>query len=209
VSCRDVSHFDRKAVDLAERYDSITFEDVHVGIEAYLPTPPAKILDIGAGSGRDARALARLGFRVTAVEPSAAFRAIASRAGLDDPHISWVDDHLPSLATLGEEPGSFQFILCSAVLMYLPARDLGPSVSRMAGLLSPGGHLAVSIRDPAPHEAQELIHCHRNADLVEAAAKAGLALVDEIERDDALGRAVNRWRNLLFSRQSLPPNGRQ
>jgi SAM-dependent methyltransferase len=205
VSCRGLSHFDRKAGDLARRYDSITFEDVHVGIEAYLPTPPAKILDIGAGSGRDARALARLGFRVTAVEPSAAFRAIACRVGLDTP-ISWVDDHLPSLATLEEETGSYQFILCSAVLMYLPARDLGSSFSTMAGLLSTAGHLAVSVRDPAAGEPQELVHLHRSADLVEAAAEAGLVLIDEIERDDALGRAVNRWRNLIFSRQAQPPN---
>lgn len=48
--------------------------------------PPAEVLDIGCGQGRDALVLARLGYRVTGVDlaPSgiAALRAAAAREGL-------------------------------------------------------------------------------------------------------------------------------
>jgi protein-L-isoaspartate O-methyltransferase len=39
-----------------------------------LPAPPARVLDVGAGSGRDAAWLTSLGLEVVAVEPSVALR---------------------------------------------------------------------------------------------------------------------------------------
>ena len=42
-----------------------------------LPRPPGRALDVGAGTGRDAAWLARLGFQVVAVEPSGVLRGHA------------------------------------------------------------------------------------------------------------------------------------
>lgn len=199
MSARALRHFEREATELASQYDSISFNAVHGAIARYLPLPPAQILDIGAGSGRDARALAALGYSVVAVEPSAAFRAIAA-ASSPQPGISWLEDRLPRLASLSTHAGAFDFVLCSAVLMYVAPRDLAESLAAMGRLLAPNGHLAISVRDPAPNEPEGLLHRHADSAIVTAAEKAGLRLAERSERGDALGRAANLWRSLVFAR---------
>ena len=60
---------------LVTQYESRTFADVHRGLLPLLPAAPARALDIGAGTGRDAAALAALGHTVLAVEPTPEMRA--------------------------------------------------------------------------------------------------------------------------------------
>jgi SAM-dependent methyltransferase len=193
---RATRHFDREAADLAPRYNSITFEEVHAAVAAYLPARGAQVLDVGAGSGRDARALALLGYRVTAVEPSAVFRWIAEEEGVAN--ITWLNDSLPRLKMLDRQSAAFALILCSAVLMYLPASDIGPSFATMARLLAAEGHLAVSVRDPTPDDLPGLFHRFASEVLIDAAEQAGLELVEERVLGDALGRG-NCWRSLVFT----------
>src|SRR5215831_10544803 len=79
---------------LTRQYESVRFEDVHGQVLHLLPTAASDVLDIGAGTGRDAGALAALGHRVVAVEPTAEFRDRAARLH-PSPRIEWVSDHLP------------------------------------------------------------------------------------------------------------------
>lgn len=48
----------------------MTFEEAHGGVLDLLPPAPARGLDVEAGTGRDAAALARRGYQVVAVEPT-------------------------------------------------------------------------------------------------------------------------------------------
>jgi protein-L-isoaspartate O-methyltransferase len=66
--------YGENATALAQQYESITFEEVHRDVLHLFPSSPSKVLDVGAGSGRDAAALARRGHWVTAVEPTGALR---------------------------------------------------------------------------------------------------------------------------------------
>jgi len=50
-----------RAVDLAVQYESIKFEDVHRTVIHLFPSQVSDVLDIGAGTGRDAAALALRG----------------------------------------------------------------------------------------------------------------------------------------------------
>jgi protein-L-isoaspartate O-methyltransferase len=67
---------------LVEQYESRTFADVHKSILSLIPTTPCRALDIGAGTGRDAAALAAMGHSVLAVEPTEAMRAHGSRKSM-------------------------------------------------------------------------------------------------------------------------------
>ncbi len=192
-----IRYYESDAAAFAARYDSLRFEDVHPGIDIWLPAPPARILDVGAGSGRDARALARLGFNVTAAEPTAALYADA----LPSPGVRWIDDRLPDLPALADEGERYAFILCSAVLMLLRSEELGRSLAAMARLLAPGGRLALSLRDPVAGEPSGIFHRHSDAALLAAASHAGLDLLETEERPDALGRAPHRWRSFVFARR--------
>jgi len=47
----------------------MSFADLHSDVARLLPKAPAFILDVGAGSGRDAASLAEMGHSIAAVEP--------------------------------------------------------------------------------------------------------------------------------------------
>lgn len=89
------------------------------------PSRPGAVLDIGAGSGRDAAALAGLGHRVLAVEPTAELRSLGRRIHADRA-IEWIDDSLPELRVLRGRDERFDLILLTAVWMHLDSRQRSP-----------------------------------------------------------------------------------
>jgi SAM-dependent methyltransferase len=71
--------YDDHAHDLADQYERLRSEDVHRGLVDLLPDRAGSVLDVGAGSGRDAAWLSEHGYDVVAVEPSAAMRSPAQQ----------------------------------------------------------------------------------------------------------------------------------
>jgi SAM-dependent methyltransferase len=189
-------YYDRDAAGFAARYDSVSFAAVHPLLVRYLPARGAA-LDIGAGSGRDARALAAHGLNVTAVEPSAGLRAIGATS---DPGIRWIDDQLPDLCRLSDDAGRFDLILCSAVLMLVAPNHLIASLVTMAGLLSPGGRIGINVRQPMLDEPVDIFFAHSDDEILAAVSAAGLVCIDRAEAGDALGRKPYRWRSFIFER---------
>lgn len=194
-------YYDRDAGAFAARYDALRFEDVHKALLPFLPKPPAAILDVGAGSGRDARALVKMGYRVVAVDPVPRLRA-----GTPNDGVEWVEDALPELRAIDPKATKFEFILCSAVLMLLQGEEAARSVTTMAKLLLPGGKLAISVRDRNPGEPAELFHSHLPALVLDAAAQAGLHLCDSRTLPDVLGRA-HHWQSFVFELRIPQPSG--
>ncbi len=189
-------YFNRDAAVFAARYDSVSFNAVHPLLSRHLPAS-GQALDIGAGSGRDARAMAARGLEVTAVEPSEGLRAI----GEANSHgIRWIDDRLPRLARLGGTGEQYDFILCSAVIMLLAPADLYPAFISMAELLGEGGKLGLNLREPGASEPAELFFAHTDADVLAATRSAGLVCIDRGEAGDAIGRSAYRWRSFVFAR---------
>ncbi|PJO48120.1 class I SAM-dependent methyltransferase [Brucella pituitosa] len=191
-----VAYYDQLASDLASQYEAVTFINVHPNLSKYLPNR-GRVLDIGAGSGRDARGLAAMGFHVTAVEPSAEFRRLGKANNSD--RIIWVDDRLPKLAALDGAVDPFDFILCSAVLMLLSPKDLIISFRIMKRLMVSHGYLAINVRDRMPSEPKEIFHSHSQTAICEAAKLAGLTCIDSTEVTDALGRQGYLWRCYIFT----------
>ncbi len=194
------AHYADAAARLKDRYASVRFEDVHGPLLPYLPVPGAWVADIGAGSGRDAEALAERGYRVAAVEPSAAMRR---HAGLTDARkgVRWFDDRLPDLADLRATGILFKFILCSAVLIHVAPDDLERAFQSLADLMAPGGHLAVSLRSPRGDDRPGVYSEHSPPSILAAAEGAGLRLVEQGTSRDALSREDIAWRWSVFARQ--------
>lgn len=193
-----ITYYDRNADALAARYDRLVFADVHGGLLPWLPPPPAKLLDIGSGSGRDAAALARLGFAVTAIEPAPAMLRRA-RGAAGDLRVEWLEDRLPTLVSLAGREGEFAFILCSAVLMHLPAAALAGALARMRALLLPAGHVGITLRGPSWADADGLFHDHGHEVLAAAVAAADLSIVHRRIDADRLGRGALRWRTYILA----------
>ena len=113
------------------------------GIEA-----GGRVLDIGAGQGRNALWLAERGFRVTALEPAGvAARQLAAcsrRPGTIEVVEAAVEDYQPEYALAA--------VLCFGVIQVLTVRQREVMAGRVTAWLEPGGLLLVtafSIRDPS------------------------------------------------------------
>ena len=135
---------------LTRQYESVRFVDVHGPVLHLLPTVPSDVLDIGAGTGRDAAALAGMGHRVVAVEPTVALR---DRAALlhPSPRIEWIEDYLPHLARLTRRGDRFDVVMLTAVWIHLDPEQRRQAMPRVASLLRPGGVLLLTLRHgPAP-----------------------------------------------------------
>ena len=74
-----IAWYDARADALAARYEAVAPEQVHDWLLDLLPSKAAAILDVGAGSGRDAAWLASQGHDVVAVEPSSGMRKGATK----------------------------------------------------------------------------------------------------------------------------------
>ncbi|WP_207539029.1 class I SAM-dependent methyltransferase [Sabulicella rubraurantiaca] len=188
-----------EADTLSRLYESVPFARAKAHLLPYLPRAPASVLDIGAGTGRDAAGLAALGHQVTAVEPTAELRRRAM-ALHPDPGIAWLDDSLPDLASLPPD-ASFDTILATAVWMHLDAAERARGMPRVTALLRHGGVLARTLRHgpipPGRHMFQ--VTAEETVALAEAAGLACLhPCLHRAEAKDGLLRAEVTWDRLIF-----------
>jgi SAM-dependent methyltransferase len=91
-----------------------------------LPLPPARVLEVGCGWGRLARAVAARGYDVIAIDPDAPEGALFRSVTLEE----------------FAEPGPFDAVVASRSLHHVP--DLAGALDKIAGLLRPGGVLVLN-----------------------------------------------------------------
>jgi SAM-dependent methyltransferase len=187
------------AAALIARYESISFEEAHRAEVHLLPTLPSRVLDVGAGTGRDAAWFAARGHSVVAVEPTAELRA-AAIALHPSSSIEWLDDALPELSLVLSRDQLFDTIMLSAVWMHLDESEQRIGMIRLASLLSPGGILLLSLRHgPIPIGRRMFeVSAERT---IELAGHHGLRPVLNVQTDSiqALNRAAGvTWTHLAF-----------
>src|SRR3954470_17504289 len=96
---------------------------LHQQLLRHLPAPPATILDVGGGAAHQSLPLARLGYDVTVVDPSAAMLAKAQQRLTAEPgevrrRLRLVEAHGEN-ADRAVDGEAFSAVLCHGVLMYL------------------------------------------------------------------------------------------
>lgn len=187
-----------EADTLAAQYESITFEDVHRDILHLIPEPPGRALDIGAGTGRDAAALARRGFTVTAAEPTAELRRHGEslHAGLP---IRWLDDGLPDLQQLTALGERFGLIMLTAVWMHLDEIERERAMQAVAPLVAQGGRMAMMLRH-GPVPAGRRMFDVAAGEVIAQADACGLRLLHHTTRGDVFGRGNVTWDMLMLER---------
>lgn len=135
---------------LIKRWQSLSFAENHKHTRHLIPHIPSKILDIGAGIGLDAAALAAMGHQILAVEPVDALR----QSGMElypSPRVEWLNDSLPALATVKARKESFDLLMLSAVWMHLDESERQQAMPCIASLIRAGGTMIISLRHgPVP-----------------------------------------------------------
>jgi SAM-dependent methyltransferase len=113
------------------------------------PLARSAALDFGAGAGRISRALARRFDRVEALDVSSAMVELARAACADQPNVTIALGDRHSLS--GFATASFDLVFSTWVLQHLPTEaDARAALGDLAGLVAPGGLLAVQVPGSIP-----------------------------------------------------------
>jgi S-adenosylmethionine-dependent methyltransferase len=118
---------------------------LHQQLLRHLPPAPASVLDVGGGAGHQSLPLARLGYDVTILDPSAAMLGKAEDRVAKEPHD--VRSRIALVQAAGEsavevtDGRQFSAVLCHGVLMYLPTPD--PLVEVLCRCVEPGGMVSI------------------------------------------------------------------
>jgi SAM-dependent methyltransferase len=142
---------------------------LHQQLLRHLPPPPASVLDVGGGAGHQSVPLARLGYEVTILDPSAAMLAKADQRLAREPDD--VRDRVRLLHGAGESAVEvtggrrFSVVLCHGVLMYLAAPE--PLVEVLSQCVEPGGVVSIMALNAATMAVRPAID-HRWADALAA-----------------------------------------
>jgi len=176
---------------LVTHYEGVTFAEVHRETLHLIPTTPGHVLDIGAGTGRDAAALAALGHIVVAVEPTSELRAHGQRLHADAA-ITWIDDSLPDLDKVQARGERFDLVMLTAVWMHLDSSQRERAMARIARLLQPGGLMTLLLRH-GPVPAGRRMFEVSTAETRALADHHGLKTIHDSERPALLGGSAVWW----------------
>lgn len=129
-----------------ESSQSLDFHVVCKDFIDFLPSKNANVLDLGSGAGQNSAALAKLGFKVTAVEPMHEFLQAAIHT-YTSPLIEWFNDSLPNISCLDSHEGKFDFVLIDAVWHHLTEVERQLAVQKISTLVKTKGRCAISLRN--------------------------------------------------------------
>jgi SAM-dependent methyltransferase len=199
---------DQATTEFYQRYvveSTIQGESAQSATSAYFEVAfkaGGKVLDVGAGSGRDLAVLHQLGFEAYGVEPNESMRSYA--LGIHPELLGRLQ--AGALPKIGN-PFAMQFdgIVCSAVLMHIPETDLRKSLASMCALLNPGGRLLVSFphKDPSVLEGERdldgrYFKNHSSESVMASLAACGLSHIGRWDSIVGLGHERTLWSTLLF-----------
>lgn len=204
MDLRTLAYYRSHAAELSERYESVDSP-----VARYFPLAFAagsRVLDVGAGSGRDLAALLAAGFDGYGVEPTDEFRAAAIQ------HHPELNGRLmaAALPDLGEPfGGQFDGVLCSAVLMHLAEADLFDAALALRHVLKPHGRLLLSVpsaRDDVGADERDahgrLFKGYAADELQLLFERLGFQAIGRWDNQDAQQRAGIRWTTLLLELQT-------
>ncbi|PTP28813.1 class I SAM-dependent methyltransferase [Vibrio splendidus] len=191
----NVSYYNENAVQLAKQYDSLEFENVHRAWRMYWPCGATRVLDVGAGSGRDTRWFVEQGCSVVAVEPANELRQLGSLNS--STQVQWLDDALPALSKVRKLCSHYDLILLSAVWMHLNSAVRKESISVLSELLSENGKLVITLRHGGFNDGRSAYRV--SVEQLERLSEAvGLTVCHVAEDTDSLKRTEISWQTVVL-----------
>jgi len=195
------SFYEQNAVQLCAQYNSVPADSVHRSWQSYWPLSGDKVLDVGAGCGRDAKWMSELGSEVYAIEPCQALRNLGSEH--TGSSVVWLDDSLPALTRTTNLGMRFDVILVSAVWMHLAPSHRQRAFRKLANLLAPNGKLIITLRHGSFDDGR--VSYEVSVEELEQLAKDSALLVRDVtDHTDQLKRSGVSWQTVVMT---LPDDG--
>ena len=206
---KTLQYYSTHAKEVFSRYDSSSG-----GIEKHFSQAfprKGRILDIGAGSGRDMRFLVQEGHKAYGIEPCDELREMTVHKY---PQLSsrilkgCLPDDLSAL--FDKKIDKFDGIICSGVFMHIPKVHLFDSIFALKRLLRAGGRVLISI----PLDRPDIGSDHRDdksrlftditSDYLELLfERIGFKLLNKWKDKDSLNRKNIYWITLLFELKDI------
>lgn len=191
---------DQYTREMAVQYQQVDPETINGWWANHLDGQVTSILEIGAGTGRDAKWIRskRPDASITVVEPSSMFREYLNK----DTSLTVVDDALPDLRKVIHANTKYDLILLNAVFMHVRPDQHQRVFRKLANLLRPGGRLVILTKLDHPEPARGQFEVS-NGDIQRLATEQALVVQHESLATDELGR------NFLWGRYvlRLPDDG--
>lgn len=205
MDSRTIQYYAEHVRELAARYEGA---ESTAALHARTVFPPGgRILEVGFGSGRDLQALLDEGFDMEGVDACEGFLIDAiqqrphfrGRVGLD---------RLPELSTVAD--GSFDGVLCWAVLMHVPKEEVLLGALHLRRVLRPKGRLLISTPLAGPHTDPRsdragdgrLFNGVTPGQFRLLFERVGFRQLHRWDSPDALGRPERTWSTQAFARES-------
>ena len=201
-------YYNKNAPAVSARYVAADMRKLHEWLLTVVP-PRSRVLELGCGCGREAVFLHRRGFDITATDGS---REMLEQAAELFPELKGRSQHLVLPSRFPFPDSSFDNVLALAVLMHLDLEAIKLVLSEIQRVLKTQGKFVVSV--PAARtgidgdgydDKGRLFTQLPSQSWHELAETCGLALVSEIQSDDALGRKGIRWLNAVYSKATAGP----
>ncbi|HDR15288.1 MAG TPA: class I SAM-dependent methyltransferase [Desulfobacteraceae bacterium] len=163
------------------------------------------VLEIGFGSGRDLVRLLNQGIDAVGVDPCPQFINLA-RERFSELKKRVFAGHLPDgLHRFAD--GSFDGVLCSAVLMHIDDDELSASLTAIANLLKPAGKLLISIPESRPDMKDEkrdaqgrLMVLRMRQTYIDQLTQKGFIVSQLWENADAMSRQGIQWVTIYLTK---------
>jgi superfamily II DNA or RNA helicase/HKD family nuclease/SAM-dependent methyltransferase len=130
-------YYSRFATDVFDATVGVDMSSLYARFLEGLP-PNAHILDAGCGSGRDAKAFSRIGFRVTAFDASEPLVRLASAHCGFEVGVRRLQDV--------SEYAAYDAIWCCASLLHVPETEIPEALTRLWRAVRPGGRVFLSLK---------------------------------------------------------------
>lgn len=190
-----LTYYESHAASLADGYETLSLKTAHPALLSLITDSfdnhPLAVLDVGAGTGRDASWFASHGHHIVAAEPSPAMQQIGKRLH-PDPKIEWRFDSLPDLSETRAPGEKYDLIVLSAVWMHVKPDDRRQALETLRALLRPNGKIYLTLRI-GPSEPARGIHRVSVNGLEELLSPMGLKATRLSEQADLLGRSNISW----------------
>jgi 2-polyprenyl-3-methyl-5-hydroxy-6-metoxy-1,4-benzoquinol methylase len=193
-------NYAEEARELLKRYESISFAATHRTVMHLIPKEPCRVLDIGAGTGRDAAGFAAMGHRVVAAEPTEEMRC-GAMALHPSPLIEWLHDSLPDLASLRARGEQFDVVMLTAVWMHLDEQQRRRAIGNVAALVGGGGVMIMTLRHGPVPPGRRMFEVSAE-ETISLAEPLGLRCVLNRPAESSLRQPGVSWTRLAF-RKSL------
>jgi len=191
-----IQFYDEHAVELSAGYETVPFANAHPFLHNFLTRKsPMKVLDVGAGSGRDAAGISSLGHDVFAVEPSTKMRSLAQQLHPSG-NIHWIGDSLPWLSSITRKH-HFDVIILSAVWMHIAPADRIIAEQRLIELLAPKGIIYITLR-VGPAASERGMYRTASTTFQRMGRRFHLKRIDLGVEHDLMGRPGITWRTIVL-----------